>query len=85
MHIWDIAIASGILTYDLIDQYESIERGCLSSYHEKQETAQSKCSKLLGFLTSIDGGVDNSDFRFFAANGTAQNTIVNEYLNDDEV
>jgi len=25
MHIRDIAIASGILTYDLIDQYEALE------------------------------------------------------------
>jgi len=39
MHIWDIAIANGILTYDLIEQYESIEWSCLNSFHVKQESA----------------------------------------------
>ena len=85
MHIWDIAIASGILTFDLIDQYESIERNCLSTYHINPEAAQGKCSSLLSFLSTIDGGIDNADVRFFGNNASAQETIVNEYLNLKEV
>lgn len=61
MHIRDIAIASGILTYDLIEQYEAIERSCLKSYHDDQSKTYQKCGSLLGFLSMIDGGIEIGD------------------------
>ena len=57
----DLAVASGVLGYELIDQYEQLERNCLNKMYTDRSTAYLTCDLLAQFLETIDGQVDGFD------------------------
>ena len=80
IHIRELAIASGAVTWDMIPQLDALERRCLSSVYTDPRRAYAKCTSIMGYLSMVDGGIDNSDLRYYSTNGSAYSDLVEEYL-----
>jgi hypothetical protein len=62
-----------------------MERRCLTTVYAFPYKAYGECANILNYLTSVDGGIDNSDMRFLKALNESQNADLEAYMNQPEV
>lgn len=52
---------------------------------ETPHEAQKTCALITKYGTDVSGGIEKYDIRYFESNNTAQDVVLEEYLNRKEV
>lgn len=63
LNMKDLYIGAGIVTLDILPQYEILEQHCEASVHNSPDTAFSDCKSLSNLMNDTSGHVDIQDIR----------------------
>ena len=86
LSIKDLAFASGLLTPDLMPEYEALEQTCESATYKSPSIAFEKCKNMNNLMFATDGGWDLMDIRYASGKGAPRyEDIFDDYFNNETV
>ena len=83
--MFDSTKAAGILTWDLVDQYEALERWCVGSIYKAPYKANNNCKDIYKFLDTVEGGAAIKNNKRLTDEETIDDHILQEYMRSDIV
>ena len=83
--VGDSTKAAGILTWDLVDQYEALERRCVGSIYKAPYKAVKNCKDVYRFLDVVEGGASTHHSKRMVDDIDDHDRNLDEYMRLDVV
>ena len=86
LSIKDIAFASGLITADLLPEYEILEQKWESAMQISPQTAFKKCKQMISFMSDTNGGWSLKDIRYESGKEPLRNEeLLDTYFGSETV
>ena len=86
LSIKDIAFASGLVTPDLLPEYEILEQKCEAAMQKSPQTAFNQCKQMVSFMSDTNGGWSLKDIRYEAGKEPLRNEeLLDSYFQNKTV
>ena len=85
LSIRKLSLAIGSLQFDSIPELDTVEQRCQAANGRKDIDAPNTCGDVAGFISTMDGGMDMYDARWYSSNDSDLEEAMIQYLNSPEV